>query len=57
MNRPSPIELAKMVSEKGFVSVGKDYSVTDNAIRKWCKDYNIPHKKKELIEWYNKSSV
>ena len=54
LNRPNPIELAKMISEKGFVAVGKDYSVTDNAIRKWCKDYNIPYKKKELIEWYNK---
>ena len=46
-----------MICEKGFVAVGKDYSVTGNAVKKWCKDYNIPYKKKELIEWYNKNSI
>lgn len=25
-----------------FTSVGKIYNVTDNAIRKWCKKYNLP---------------
>lgn len=26
------------------------YGVTDNTIRKWCKNYGIPHTKKELRE-------
>ncbi len=26
------------------------YGVTDGTIRKWCKNYGIPHTKKELRE-------
>lgn len=51
--RPEPLELARMVKEKGFLSVGNSFGVTDNTIKKWCKDYKIPHLKKELINWYN----
>lgn len=50
--RPDKMTLAKMVSEKSFVAVGKDFGVSDVAIKKWCKDYDIPHTRKELIEWY-----
>lgn len=31
------------------------YGVTDNAIRKWCKKYNIPSTKKELREYLSKN--
>jgi hypothetical protein len=24
------------------------YNVSDNAIRKWCKDYNLPYRKKDI---------
>lgn len=53
-DRPSPLELAKMVKEIGFVQTGKKFGVSDNAIKKWCKNYNIPHLKSELIDWYYK---
>lgn len=52
--RPEPLELAKLILQKGFVAVGKDFGISDNAIRHWCKSYNIPYKKKELLNWYNK---
>lgn len=52
-NRPEPLELAKLVKENGFSKTGKLFGVTDSAIKKWCKDYEIPHRKKELIAWYN----
>lgn len=52
--RPEPLELARLVKENGFEKVGKMFNVTDHAIKAWCKDYNIPHKKQELISWYNK---
>ena len=34
------------------------FSVSDNAIRKWCKNYNLPYKKTEIKnytdeEWIN----
>lgn len=53
VERPNPLELAKMVKEKGFEETGRFFNVSDNAIKKWCKGYNIPYLKKELIEWYN----
>ena len=42
-----------MVKEFGFEKVGRQFGITGTAVQKWCKDYQIPHKKKELIAWYN----
>lgn len=53
-NRPTALDLAKMVKDLGFTQVGKTFGVVDTAIKKWCKDYGIPHTKKELIAWYDK---
>ena len=40
--RPSVFELLEKFEElKSFVQVGNYYGVTDNAVRKWCKLYNI----------------
>ena len=53
-DKPSPLELAKLVKEQGgFTQVGRLYGVADNSIRKWCKSYGIPYHTKELIEWYD----
>lgn len=51
--RPNPIDLAKMIVESSFVKVGEQFGVSDNAIKKWCKNYGIPTKRYELFEWYN----
>lgn len=52
--RPSVFELIKVFKEKEtFVAVAKHYNVTDNAIRKWCKLYQIPTHTKELKEFIN----
>ena len=34
-NRPSNEELTAMVKEKGFSAVGREFGVSDNAVRKW----------------------
>ena len=40
--RPSVFELLEKFEElKSFIQVGNYYGVTDNAVRKWCKLYNI----------------
>ena len=52
-NRPKPLDLAKQIIDLGFESVGKSFGVSGNAVKKWCKHYNIPHTKKELIHWYD----
>ena len=52
-NKPQPLQLAKMIVEANFVQVGKHFGVSDNAIKKWCKLYGIPHTKEALRAWYN----
>lgn len=41
VRRPSKEELLSDISTLSFVSVGKKYGVSDNAVRKWCKGYGI----------------
>lgn len=42
-------ELKKVAdSETSFVALGSKYGVSDNAIRKWCKFYDLPFKKKDI---------
>lgn len=40
-NRPSKEELVNLVWQYPFTTLSKMYNVSDNAIRKWCKNYNI----------------
>ena len=56
VERPDAITLANEIINSSFVAVGKKYGVSDNAIRKWCINYNIPTKKQELKEWLTKST-
>lgn len=46
--RPSKEELFELIKTKSFTSIGKMYGISDNAVRKWCKKYNLPYTKKEL---------
>jgi hypothetical protein len=36
-NRPSKVQLLKMIQETSYVAVGKKYGVSDNAVRKWLR--------------------
>ena len=51
--RPTPLELAKTIQENGFEKTGRLFGVSGKAIAHWCRDYQIPHRKPELIAWYN----
>ena len=46
--RPERELLKKLIREKSFCEIGKNYNVSDNAIRKWCKKYNLPFKKSDI---------
>ena len=48
VDRPSREELKKLIRKKPFTTIGKEYGVSDNAIRNWCKIYNLPYKKSEI---------
>lgn len=52
VKRPSFLELIEAFKEcKNFTKVGQKYNVTDNAVRKWCKIYQIPEKTKDMQEF------
>ena len=39
--RPDAKQLANDLIELSWVSIGKKYNVSDNAVRKWAKSYGI----------------
>lgn len=41
-------ELKKLIRTLPFTTIGKQFNVSDNAIRKWCDKYNLPRTKKEI---------
>ena len=51
--RPSREELKKLVREHSFVELGKQFQVSDNAIKKWCKFYNLPFRKADIKKYSN----
>lgn len=53
VSRPSRQELKQEIRNYSFVELGKKYNVSDNAIRKWCKFYNLPSKRKEIKSYTN----
>ena len=41
-------ELKYKIRHQSFVSIGKEYGISDNGIRKWCKHYDLPTTKREI---------
>lgn len=41
-------ELKILIRTFPFTQIGEKYNVTDNAIKRWCKKYNLPHKKSDI---------
>ena len=42
-NKPSREVLKMLIRNNSFVEIGRQFQVSDNAVRKWCKYYNLPH--------------
>jgi len=40
-----------MIRTNSFVSIGKQYGVSDNAVRKWCDGYKLPRRKRDIKEY------
>lgn len=56
VERPDRETLKQLIRNQSFVAIGKQYGVSDNAIRKWCISMNLPTKKTEInlyndIQW------
>lgn len=41
-------ELKQLIRTTPFLTIGKIYNVSDNAIRKWCIKFNLPFKSSEI---------
>lgn len=41
-------ELKMLIKTQSFTSIGKQFNVSDNAVRKWCDKYNLPRTKAEI---------
>jgi hypothetical protein len=50
-DRPTKQELLNLIKSKTFVDIGKIYNVSDNAIRNWCKSYDLPFKRKDIKDY------
>ena len=51
-------QLKDLIRNKSFAQIGRDFGVSDNAIRKWCEKFDLPRKKSEIAkysdeEWNN----
>lgn len=47
-------ELKKKIRTQSFLSIGKEFNISDNAIRKWCDKFNLPRTKKEIKSYSDK---
>ena len=50
-NIPSRDKLKSLIRSNSFVQLGRMFNVSDNAIRKWCKKYNLPYSTKEIKKY------
>lgn len=51
VERPTRVELKKLIRMYSFVQIGKKYGVSDNTIRKWCDNYNLPRRVKDIKQY------
>ena len=54
VNNISREELKNLIRTKTFTYIGKQYGVSNNAVRKWCDKYNLPRTKKEINAYSDK---
>ena len=50
--------LKQEIKNKSFAQIGKEHGVSSNTIKKWCKKFNLPFRKKDIKkysdeEWKN----
>lgn len=52
--KPTREELKQLIRTTSFVAIGKQFGVSDNAVRKWCKVENLPYRSKEIKQYTDK---
>lgn len=51
VERPNRNELKELIRTTAFTKIGEKFGVSDNAIRKWCIQENLPTKKTEIKKY------
>lgn len=51
VRRPDRDELKSMIRVISFTKISKMYGVSDTAVSKWCKTYNLPYRKKDIKQY------
>lgn len=51
IDRPLREELKQKIRNTAFTKIGKEYNVSDNAIRKWCKNYDLPFRASDIKKY------
>lgn len=54
---PSREELLNDILTMPIIKVGEKYGVSDNAIRKWCKKYELPYKYSDIKKIQNSTNI
>lgn len=44
IRKPNKDELLTLILNFSFLKIGAMFGVSDNAVRKWCKNYDLPYK-------------
>lgn len=44
-------DLKQKIRTIPFTKIGEEYGVSDNAVRKWCKKYNLPYSSRKIKEY------
>lgn len=53
VERPLRDELKFLIRNYSFSEIGRRYNVSDNTIKKWCKNVNLPYRKKDIKQYSN----
>lgn len=51
VERPNREELKQLIRTTSFTQIGKQYQVSDNTIRKWCKSENLPYRVQDIKQY------
>ena len=57
LNIPEKEELIELLLSYPMTKIGEKFNVSDNAVRKWCQKYNLPHKRNDIISFRKSYSI
>ena len=47
-NIPPKEVIEELIYKYPFTKIGEMYNVSDNAVRKWCKKYELPYRRSDI---------